>query len=138
MSRGAKLALEIRQGADFWLLFQLFDEPPGETVTPEGMVVTPGVPTDLTGLTFRAQFRAPDTKGAVEIEALPSDFQEVTRDVNGVAQPFVQLHFPHGRTALMTAANGVYDIEMVDPAADTVTEVMYGPYTLALEVTRSE
>ncbi|BDP42934.1 hypothetical protein DAETH_29030 [Deinococcus aetherius] len=130
-STDSELDRPVRQGADFYLAFQLYDELP----TPDSQ----GRFTDLTGLTFRSQFRAGGVAGDVELEVVDADF---IREIDEFGEPWVVLH-RRGHdperstdTRRMTAAAGAYDIEVVD--GTEVREVLYGDYDLAYEATRLE
>lgn len=131
MSRGVKLDVIVRQGADFRLSFRPFDELPVVNIGPDGTSTTSnGTPSDLTGLTFHSQFRGKDTKGPVEATAV---FETEDRD----GQTWVTLHLPNAVTRAMNEPKGVYDVEAVDPDGEVI-ELLYGSYTLALEATRTE
>lgn len=131
--RGIQQDYVIRQGATFELLMVLYDVLP--QVGEGGVLLSPGTPSDLTGITFRSAFRAGDVDGQVQA-SLPAGAWTTELRAWGVygLLPTVVGTLSATLTAALTALTGVYDVEAVQ--GDIVRELQWGSYTLAREATR--
>ena len=129
-SRVPKYDFEIVQGDHLELTFTLYEVAPTEVVGPNGVTLEGGVPLDITGYQFRAQFRADSEAGAVEMEAAFSAF--VVLDGPGGK---ARLALAHQVTEGVKAKKLSYDIEAVPPN-DEVFKILRGENPVTFENTR--
>lgn len=88
-----------------------------------------GVPYDLTGWTARMQVR--ERAGGLLYASFKTDDGSI---VLGTADGTIRIKATAATTAAWAWEHGVYDLELVDPAAQ-VTRLLQGTVRLSLEVT---
>ena len=123
MSAPFKAPLKIYQGATFTKSLTWKTAPDEESAK---------TPVDLTGCTARMQVRA--KVGASEV------LLSLTTENGGIAlggtAGTIELLIDADDTAAIAWTSGVYDLEIVFPGGQ-VRRLMYGSFTVSLEVTRA-